>query len=276
MALQQCRPVVAHCRHASRAFLVPSLRHYTSPTTTSTSSTGARTTAPSTTTTTTKTIETPEFFKIREGESKPRWKETPAQMKAPWQLDFAKNPKNKVWAVNNNPARLDEMYEKLLGPGGSRMLPEELKWLAVTHKSFDYGRRGFNDRLALMGRMTMLMEATKEIVSQGPQEGSMVPDQFDRTPVENQQLLSVDNLNIQGPKDVIAKEKLFSLADKVGLLDVVRWKPRLTRKLESSGVETVLNSAILGIVGALTLQHGSVVASQLVRERILAQLPQDS
>jgi large subunit ribosomal protein L15 len=72
-------------------------------------------------------------------------------MKAPLQLDFAKSPRNKVWAVNNDPARLDDVYNRLLGPGGSKMLPEELKWLAVTHKSFDQGRRGFNDRLALLG-----------------------------------------------------------------------------------------------------------------------------
>lgn len=74
-------------------------------------------------------------------------------MKAPLQLDFAKSPRNKVWAVNNDPARLDEVYNRLLGPGGSKMLPEELKWLAVTHKSFDQGRRGFNDRLALLGML---------------------------------------------------------------------------------------------------------------------------
>lgn len=74
-------------------------------------------------------------------------------MKAPIQMDRAKFPQNKVWSVNSNPKVLDDMYERLLGQGGSKMLPEELKWLAVTHKSFDNGRRGFNDRLALMGML---------------------------------------------------------------------------------------------------------------------------
>jgi hypothetical protein len=67
-------------------------------------------------------------------------------------MDFSKNPKNKIWVCNSDPHVLDDMYNRLLGPGGSKMLPEELKWLAVTHKSFDHGRRGFNDRLALLGR----------------------------------------------------------------------------------------------------------------------------
>jgi large subunit ribosomal protein L15 len=73
-------------------------------------------------------------------------------MKAAMQLDHAKRPHNKIWLVNSSPERLDAMYVRLLGPRGDKVLPEELKWLAVTHKSFDQGRRGFNDRLAMMGK----------------------------------------------------------------------------------------------------------------------------
>ena len=63
--------------------------------------------------------------------------------------------------VNKDPRRLDEMYISLLGRGGEAMLSEETKWLAVTHKSFDHGRRGFNDRLAFLGRSTKnIIEAT--------------------------------------------------------------------------------------------------------------------
>jgi large subunit ribosomal protein L15 len=47
------------------------------------------------------------------------------------------------------------------------------------------------------------------------------------------------------------------------------------QNLESSGVEVVLNGAVLAIIGAVTLQHGSVVASKVVRERILARLPKN-
>lgn len=72
-------------------------------------------------------------------------------MVAPKTLNHAKDARNTEWKSNEDPAKLDAMYDKLLGPGGSALLPEELKWLAITHKSFDQGRRGFNDRLALMG-----------------------------------------------------------------------------------------------------------------------------
>lgn len=123
MALQPCRASLTRSRQALRS-LTPCLRTYA----TDSPAAAAPQSAPL-----------------------PRWSQTPPSMKAPLQLDFAKNPHNKVWTVNNDPKKLDEVYERLLGQGGSRLLPEELKWLAVTHKSFDQGRRGFNDRLALLG-----------------------------------------------------------------------------------------------------------------------------
>lgn len=128
MALQPCRTGILRSRNAVRV-LLPCVRSYSDKS-------------------------TPEAFQARDQDNQPqypRWSQTPAAMKAPVQLDFAKRPMNKVWSVNNDPRKLDAMYERLLGPGGSKMLPEEIKWLAVTHKSFDQGRRGFNDRLALMG-----------------------------------------------------------------------------------------------------------------------------
>ncbi|PNP79570.1 hypothetical protein FNYG_07186 [Fusarium nygamai] len=249
MALQPCRSGLWRSSHAART-LIPCVRTYA-------------------------TDSTPESFKTKTPSSSgvvPRWSQTPAAMKAPLQLDWAKNPQNKVWTVNNDPKKLDEVYERLLGPGGSKLLPEELKWLAVTHKSFDQGRRGFNDRLALLGRMTLVMETTKTIVAQGPIGTPTFDDGFDRQPFVHSNLQSVDNLSVKGPKDVVGKERLSGLAAEVGLIDVVRWKPKQVQKLRASGADVVLNGAIMAIIGAITLQHGAVVASQVIRERILSRL----
>lgn len=84
-----------------------------------------------------------------EGQRPPRWTYTPPRAKAPFSLRL--NSRRPEFHVNNDPARLDRFYIGLLGEDGHKMLPEELKWLAVTHKSFDQGRRGFNDRLAFLG-----------------------------------------------------------------------------------------------------------------------------
>ena len=61
--------------------------------------------------------------------------------------------KRSEWKVNSDPKRLNEFYARFLGVGGEEMLSEEAKWLAVTHKSFDQGRRGFNDRLSWYGEL---------------------------------------------------------------------------------------------------------------------------
>ena len=79
----------------------------------------------------------------------PRWSQTPAGMKAPVRSRLTASGGRHD--VNKDPRKLDEMYIRFLGSGGEKMLSEETKWLAITHKSFDHGRRGFNDRLAFLG-----------------------------------------------------------------------------------------------------------------------------
>lgn len=79
----------------------------------------------------------------------PRWKQTPRAMTAPVRLRPVK-PGNE-WTVNEDPRKLEDAYTRMLGKGGDTFLSENIKWLAVTHKSFDHGRRGFNDRLAYLG-----------------------------------------------------------------------------------------------------------------------------
>jgi large subunit ribosomal protein L15 len=79
----------------------------------------------------------------------PRWAQTPRGMSMPFRI--RPKAKNNEWKCNEDPKKLDAMYSRLLGPDEALMLTEEVKWLAVTHKSFDQGRRGFNDRLAYMG-----------------------------------------------------------------------------------------------------------------------------
>ena len=58
---------------------------------------------------------------------------------------------NNDFEVNNDPVKLDRVYRRTLGEDGENVLTDEVKWLAVTHKSFDHGRRGYNDRLAFLG-----------------------------------------------------------------------------------------------------------------------------
>lgn len=83
---------------------------------------------------------------------RPRWQAPPPQMTAPFR---SKPPvEGNDYAVNEDPRKLNKAYDRLLGKDGHKLLTEEVKWLAVTHKSFDHGRRGYNDRLAFLGTHT--------------------------------------------------------------------------------------------------------------------------
>lgn len=77
--------------------------------------------------------------------------------------------------------------------------------------------------------MALIMETTKQIVAKDAITGAKVADEFNRQPFTHPQLDSIDNLTIEGPRDIVGKEKLYDLAIEVGLIDVVRWKPRLVR-----------------------------------------------
>ena len=84
---------------------------------------------------------------------RPRWQYTPPAMVAPISLRSYK-PHNE-YKVNEDPRKLNHVYDNVLGKGKHLLLTEEVRWLAVTHKSFDQGRRGYNDRLAFLGKQNV-------------------------------------------------------------------------------------------------------------------------
>ncbi|KAI0129993.1 RNase III domain-containing protein [Xylariales sp. AK1849] len=212
-------------------------------------------------------------------DSSPRWAHTPERMKSPFSPHITKNPANSIWKVNEDPAKLDDALNNLLGKGGERLLPDELKWLAITHKSFDQGRRGFNDRLAFLGRQVAVVEALQSILT-GPVAGGpsgfvgFEKDPFEgrREPFMDKALDTVDKLSALQPDGVFDLKKLQKLAVDTGISEVVRWKPRKPESLSASGIAPVMSGAIYAIVGAITMQHGGKVASRIVRERILRKI----
>jgi large subunit ribosomal protein L15 len=157
MALQPCRTAIQRSRTCARA-LTPCLRTYATDTTPSSNDAFNAAFANVRRDDYTSNLTVPKAAPQNAGKGPaPRWRQTPSGMQAELRMNFAKKEHNKIWKVNADPKKLDEMYDRFLGPNGSKLLPDELKWLAVTHKSFDQGRRGFNDRLALMGTWTLVM-----------------------------------------------------------------------------------------------------------------------
>ena len=185
--------------------------------------------------------------------STPRWQSTPPAMKAPVRIRGPEFDPNAT--VNSDPKKLDGFYARMLGDHSDKTLSEEVKWQAVTHKSFDQGRRGFNDRLAYLGMLpsngcsdgcrcvagadTMLLLALgKQIVmlqaSLALLEGSpskTPADPYERVPYGHPALNGVEVLSTNTRNKLLAKKKLSALAVDYGLHEVLRWLPRMVRDM---------------------------------------------
>ncbi|KAI4124601.1 MAG: hypothetical protein LQ338_004720 [Usnochroma carphineum] len=130
--------------------------------------------------------------------------------------------------VNEDPQKLDEAFIRVLGKQGDQMLTDEVKWLTVTHKSFDHGRRGFNDRLAYLGKRIVELQASLHMIAASAAvPETTVPDQWGREPFRHPVLAGLAGLTKERKQAVLDKKRVAQLASKYGLTEVLRWKPKL-------------------------------------------------
>ncbi|KAJ9653350.1 hypothetical protein H2198_007439 [Neophaeococcomyces mojaviensis] len=203
-----------------------------------------------------------------------RWSRTPPAMAAPIRAK-PYPPNYKPFPVNKSPDKLDAMYAAFLGKNGSKMLSDETKWLAVTHKSFDHGRRGFNDRLAFLGKrilelqcsLGLLTAAEGEVLAKAAE--AVRPDEYGRQPFTHPALANVEVLSGRGKEYFLDVKQIAAVAGMYGIPEVVRWQPRDVNDLTTSGAPAVYAQAVLAIIGALSLEQGGAVASRVARERVL-------
>ncbi|KAJ5482617.1 hypothetical protein N7475_001429, partial [Penicillium sp. IBT 31633x] len=205
-------------------------------------------------------------------QDKPRWSYTPESAKAPFSLHLDSTRPN--FHVNADPLLLDRFYIRMFGNGGDKVLSDETKWLAVTHKSFDQGRRGFNDRLAFLGKRIVQLQASLALAQGVPSAGAapQKTDEFGRVPFTHPALDGLNNLSGDTKKILTERSKLAELANKYELQKVLRWSPRKPNDLRASGLELVLAHTMYAIIGAVSLEKGGLVATNLARERILEPL----
>ncbi|KAL8793327.1 MAG: hypothetical protein Q9195_004104 [Heterodermia aff. obscurata] len=203
----------------------------------------------------------------------PRWQKTPERMTAPFR---SKRPtfKPNDFTVNEKQERLDKVYVEVLGTNGDKVLTEEVRWLAVTHKSFDHGRRGYNDRLAFLGKRIVDLQSSLAILTTAPNKPSTPPrpDPYGRIPFQHPALENLESLTEKSKSMLMRPERMAMLAEEYGLHTVVRWKPKNIRNMKGSGQPLVMCQAMYAIVGAVALQRGGKFANDVVRERILDRL----
>jgi large subunit ribosomal protein L15 len=167
----------------------------------------------------------------------------------------------------SNTAFCAELLRKI--HDGYELTPCE-QWQALTHKSFDHGRRPFNDKLAYLGKRILDLQTSLALLQQ-----PIAPDDTSSQHLyvfAHPSLTGLNNITPHAKSMALDKKRLAQLAGTYGLDKVTRWKPRKTENLESSGQDVVLAQTIYAIVGAVALQRGGDVAAQVARERVLAPL----
>jgi large subunit ribosomal protein L15 len=133
--------------------------------------------------------------------------------------------------INADPKKLDQVYVKFLGQGGDKMLSEESKWLAVTHKSFDHGRRGFNDRLAFLGKRILELQTSLSLLALGDSSRYLreSQDPYGREPFEHPATKAVECLRSGARTWFTHHKQISNLSAQYGIPDVVRWVPKNVR-----------------------------------------------
>ncbi|KAL9128769.1 MAG: hypothetical protein Q9217_002618 [Psora testacea] len=139
--------------------------------------------------------------------------------------------------VNEDPLRLDQVYEKVLG----KRIVELQTTLALVHGS---SRRPIH----------------------------IPADAYDREPFKHPALQGLDSLTDHNKAISTDRERIAQLGERYGLDSVLRWKPRKATNLQASGLPIVLQQALYAIIGAVALQKGGQVANDVVRDRILSPL----
>ncbi|KAF2265126.1 hypothetical protein CC78DRAFT_515948 [Lojkania enalia] len=201
---------------------------------------------------------------------RPRWQQTPARMIAPFRTRPL--PKGPPFKVNDDPRKLDDAYVRMLGRGGDKLLSEEVKWLAVTHKSFDHGRRGHNDRLAFLGRRIVSLQTSLALIHSPQAPQTLEVDVHGRTPYQHAALNGLQGLTPEAKDTVLSKDRLAPIAERYGLDKVTRWKPKNAANLHGSGQDSVLSTSLYAVIGAIALERGGEIANKIAQDKILSPL----
>jgi large subunit ribosomal protein L15 len=144
------------------------------------------------------------------------------------------------------------------------------QWIALTHKSFEHGAQGFNDRLAFLGKRLVDMQVSLALLSRpDPQHSSSLPleDVY-----SHPALRGLENVSESSKQGVLQKSRLARLAATYKIPAAVRWKPRKSDNLAASGQDVIMAHTMYSMVGALALRQGGEIATRVVRERIIRPL----
>lgn len=139
----------------------------------------------------------------------------------------------------------------------------------MTHKSFDHGRQGFNDRLAYLGKRIVDWQTSLALLNAPTNKQLNLPSE---DVYKHPALDGLENVTAASKQEILDKGRLARLAMSYGIDKAIRWKPRKADNLRTSGLDAVLAHSIYSMVGALAMRQGGDIAAKTVREKILQPL----
>lgn len=143
--------------------------------------------------------------------------------------------------------------------GDRYQLNDDLILQSLTHKSFAHGKKPYNEKLAILGKELLRLEASFFAVSQqsSGSNGSRVGHaNFDISPNTLEVLCSVT--------------AIAEVSKRAGIANSIFWKKRAEIAAEKSGEITVQAKSIVALIGAILVTQGQAKACDFIRTKLLS------
>jgi large subunit ribosomal protein L15 len=97
----------------------------------------------------------------------------------------------------------------------------------VTHKTFDQGKRGYNDRLSYLGRRIVEAQTSIALATMKPANlDPLTKDEYRRLPVVFPELRGLQNLTENVKDTILNAFALYTISERAGLHKCLRWSPQ--------------------------------------------------
>lgn len=186
-----------------------------------------------------------------------------------------------------DPSSIQSTLARIGVPGGASSLPDPLAAQVFTHKSFNHGKSGYNEKLAFLGRRVLELRLSQYLLSRpssgpataastsstsndertGAREGGAGVDVDSDGTIDGR---DVSVLKAGRVGDLTTTERLGHLAMTLpGFTSALRWKPRDETDRLGSGEVVVAGKSLMALVGAIELHAGAAECRSFVQRVVI-------
>ncbi|ANB13806.1 mitochondrial 54S ribosomal protein YmL15 [Sugiyamaella lignohabitans] len=163
------------------------------------------------------------------------------------------------------PGNEDTLKDAKTFLGEEYSLPDPVILQTITHKSFAHGKKPYNEKLAILGKEFLRLQASHYAVSQTN---------------DNPHAINKHNFDISPqPIEVLSSSvALHEVCKKTGIHKNIFWKKRISENTSTgqeldakfTGEQSVFARSIHALIGAILLRHGEPKARKFISEKLLS------